>query len=234
MALGGAVVACTGILGIDDYRGVDCAHPDVCGDGFAFVPEAGDAGDAEADVDATVEGGPEGSLSDVVVSPEASLFWARWPMPNPADAASAPALDGAIDGPACFAEAALPNPASYDASLGMGDAGIATVFDAVTKLTWQRDGSHPETDPVMASNYCSMLLGGGWRLPTRIELVSIIDFTRSGPAIDPIFANTQKADYWSSSVYADDSGANYWVVSFDDGSVKSGGGSYVRCVRSGP
>jgi hypothetical protein len=234
MALGGAVVACTGILGIDDYKGVDCAHPDVCGDTFGFVPETGDAGEAEADVGSAMEGGPDVTFSDVVVTPEASLFWARWQMPNPANTPSAPALDGSIDGPVCFAEASLPNPASYDASLGMGDAGIATVFDAVTKLTWEREGNNPAVDAVTASNYCMSLLGGGWRLPTRIELVSIIDFTLGNPAIDPIFANTKSAGYWSSSPPPDDSGMNYWVVAFDDGSVKVGGGSYVRCVRSGP
>jgi hypothetical protein len=88
--------------------------------------------------------------------------------------------------------------------------------------------------------HCSSL-GPGWRVPTRIELVSLVDFTRSDPSIDqPPFAGTKTSlSYWTSSVvWAPDAGAdaavNYWTVWFNDGLVaRTAIGGFVRCVKGG-
>jgi hypothetical protein len=225
-----ALIACTGILGIDNYKEVPCRFDGGCDDAALDVPvdtyDAGltsdDASDAPADI----------AVMDVVITPDSpSFFWARWKMPNPADASSAPGLDAAIEGGQDCAPPLLPNAMSYDASPEAGDAGIDTVFDNVTQLTWQRDGSGQLTSAQAASAYCDALGPGKWRMPTRIELVSLIDFTRS-PAIDPVFSNTQLDTYWSSS--AGQSSGQYWVVSFTDGTVTPGTGRYVRCVQVSP
>ncbi|TAL51535.1 MAG: DUF1566 domain-containing protein [Methylovulum sp.] len=77
--------------------------------------------------------------------------------------------------------------------------------------------------------------GVAWRLPNVKELASIVDRSRSYPAIDTLtFPATPSSAFWSSSPdvgYAD--GA--WSVDFSDGGVDYGGrGSSfaVRLVRA--
>jgi hypothetical protein len=91
-----------------------------------------------------------------------------------------------------------------------------------------------------AVGYCQDLELGGytdWRMPSRQELLSIVDYGRYNPAINPIFScSSQKYwKYWTASANAHR--LEYvWSVSFD------GGHSYyyyknitdrVRCVRDG-
>ncbi|MGK3971705.1 DUF1566 domain-containing protein [Sorangium sp. So ce118] len=87
--------------------------------------------------------------------------WACWPMPNPAGSG-------------------LPNAASYT------DVGGGVVHDNVTCLDWQQSPPSESYTWEQAIGYCDNLTLGGhsdWRLPTRIEMTSIVDFTRS-PATD--------------------------------------------------
>ena len=76
-----------------------------------------------------------------------------------------------------------------------------------------------------------------WRVPTRDELVSIVDYDRiGGPIINiTFFPNTFSSGYWTSSSVS--TGAtNAWYLRFGDGEVdtksKSVGtiNAYVRCV----
>jgi hypothetical protein len=73
-----------------------------------------------------------------------------------------------------------------------------TVDDMITGLVWQRDGaglrpgctgSGSRTCTWNEANaYCgSLVLGGieGWRLPGEREIITIEDFTRAQPSIDP-------------------------------------------------
>jgi len=76
-----------------------------------------------------------------------------------------------------------------------------------------------------------------WRLPTRLELISLVDFTVAspGPTIDPAaFPNTPTEAFWTSSPLAGVCSAA-WFVNFYDGD-----GDYadlpetayrVRCVQ---
>ena len=79
-------------------------------------------------------------------------------------------------------------------------------------------------------------LGDGWRLPTRIELLSLVDDTRSEPAIDVArFPDTQSAAYWTATPLASDS-SYAWIVLFGYGGASGCRRDYynafVRAVRS--
>ncbi len=118
-----------------------------------------------------------------------------------------------------------------------------TVVDGVTQLIWQRNvpesvsgcGSTCTWDKAKA--YCESLeLDGAsdWRLPTRIELVSILDDEAIMPSIDAeAFPNTPSQSFWTASIYAGES-SRAWVVAF--GAFQSiaqakTSGHRVRCVR---
>lgn len=141
--------------------------------------------------------------------------WAGWRMPNPASSG-------------------LPNPANYTTT-------STTVKDGVTCLEWQRSPAPGTYTWQEAKAYCAALdlEGRGWHLPSRIELTSITDFTRSGPAIDTkAFSGTPSAFFWTSTPWAVTSAAipRAWIINFYEGLASNSAyqsGSYrVRCVRS--
>jgi hypothetical protein len=77
--------------------------------------------------------------------------------------------------------------------------------------------------------------GDGWRLPTRIELASLVDFTTAGPAISASFTQAPSKRFWTSSLAAYQPNAA-WGVDFETGAVHqwSISESYtVRCVLGG-
>ena len=147
-----------------------------------------------------------------VVRPPPSRY-ATWPMPDStsADPARAP---------------------SYD----LTTAGV--VVDRVTGLAWQRAvDAGPYTWQQAAAACACLALGGrrDWRLPTRIELVSLVDVARSTPAIDgAAFPDTPPEWFWTSSPAADQPGAAWYVAFFDgDAHEMDVETPYrARCVRS--
>lgn len=111
-----------------------------------------------------------------------------------------------------------------------------TVVDHKSRLTWQQAYSALETWSG-ASTYCATLtLAGlsGWRLPTRFELETLVDVRVLNPTIDPKAFPGTKADwYWTSTPWVD-TGTDYWIVYFRDGSSAFIAGTdqaYARCVR---
>ena len=113
-----------------------------------------------------------------------------------------------------------------------------TVVDQVTGLTWRRAASGDATSWDLAKASCEKLDapdgGAGWRLPTVIELLSIVDNTRVGPCINvDAFPDTPSEHFWTSTPYA--GSANHrWIVHFHDGFTFHDGaaGPYrARCVR---
>ncbi len=98
--------------------------------------------------------------------------------------------------------------------------GSDIVTDHVTGLEWQDDTTPSQMNWEQAKTYCStqVSLGGhtDWRLPTRKELVSLSDYGRTNPAIDPIFDNTISNGYWGSTIPAGYSSLA-WLIYFDYG-----------------
>jgi hypothetical protein len=126
----------------------------------------------------------------------------------------------------------LPNPRNYDTATD------GVVIDRVTGLMWQRKLPNTFLTFDQAQRHCDELTLAGhqdWRLPSRIELVSLIDTTRTQPAIDlQVFPDTPSDWFWTSSPAVDDPSAA-WYVYFYFGYPKTddrGGQFSVRCVRS--
>lgn len=139
------------------------------------------------------------------------LECATWPMPNPVSTA-------------------LPNPTSYTSKTD-------SVVDDVTGLEWQQTpGCAAGCTQANADAYCEGLALAGhsdWRLPTRIELVSLVDDSEHAPAIDPVFPGTPNGYFWTSSpmVFFPD---NAFRIGGNEGDTAYGMVSDVgpaRCVR---
>jgi hypothetical protein len=221
------LVGCDALLGLGSYENVACAFDCGADAHEAAATAGGDAADEEETGTAT-DGGAHDGEAGVVVTPDsgwpvptAHELWAHWPMPNP-DAAAGPDA------------ATLPNTMTYDA--GDGDGGGPVVVDVVTKLSWSRQ-AQTATSYDEAWKAC-VSLGSSWRVPTRIELVSLIDFTQpsGSPTIEPtVFPSVKALPTWTSSAVAGDaSPPSYWTVDFTTGLTASGGSaSQVMCVSGG-
>ena len=122
------------------------------------------------------------------------------------------------------------------------------VTDNITKLQWQ-DNEEAKTVTKTweeAKSYCQNLTLGGytdWRLPTIVELQSIVDDFMYQPSLDTTaFLNysTSYYGYWSSTTFASYNTSNAWIITFTEGLIlpneKYRGDDYnryVRCVRAG-
>jgi hypothetical protein len=189
----------------------------------------GRCGDGGASFDATLVDGPDGALDAAPVDAAGMkpVSWAAWRMPN---------YDAGTD--------ATDNPMSYSPT---GDA--VGVRDDVTSLVWR----HPMPAEAASKTFddaqklCASLTPGSWRLPSRIELVTLLDLGQasSKPKIDPVFQSpapgTSLSKYWTFSevrslpgVATD--GRSYWVVDFLSGGVDKlpeSAPAAVRCVKDG-
>jgi alpha-tubulin suppressor-like RCC1 family protein len=139
----------------------------------------------------------------------------------------------------------LPNPASYTSQGGV-------VVDHVTGLAWEQSppygaGNVGQAD---ATAHCDSLARAGfagygdWRLPTRIELISLVDDTiaepnglKPGPAIDPTaFPGASFAYGWTSSRVLESAHPdNAFRIGGSEGGTAYGLDSSLgaaRCVRS--
>lgn len=109
--------------------------------------------------------------------------------------------------------------------------------DRTTGLTWQRGGSEGPLSWDAAVSYCQdleILTTFDWRLPTILELQSIVDYGSVTPAIvEPTFKATAPR-YWSSTTSSTTASAA-WFVSFSNfgsvGNQTKAASNNVRCVR---
>ena len=117
------------------------------------------------------------------------------------------------------------------------DNGNQTVTDQNSGLMWMKSDDGTKRKWQGAVDYCNGLVFAGrtdWRLPTRFELDSIVDYGRSFPAVNPVFS-CQSSFYWSASIYVDDP-VYAWGIFFNDGGdhwLDKSNPYYVRCVRDG-
>lgn len=161
-------------------------------------------------------GGAAGEGGEASTAPiNADFSWALWPMPNTLDSG-------------------LPHPLSYDTSVD----GIVT--DNITGLIWQAEPAPFTVQLKDAANVCKALnLGGNgdWRLPSRLELVSLMALERESGVDSTAFpATPPTTPYWSSSRVADQD-ITFWVVAgiaVFQASESVEEAFSVRCVRSVP
>ena len=121
--------------------------------------------------------------------------------------------------------------------------GDNTVTDSKTGLQWINDhvvlgGKFTGAMTYREAKFeCKKLNFAGkkdWRLPSREELLSIVDLARYAPTINPVFVNTASSWYWTKTAVAGFP-ARVWCVGFGGGVVGYNGKgthNYVRPVRS--
>ncbi len=170
---------------------------------------------------------------------------------HPADAGALEGLCGAAscacDDDGGFLWAQWSAPPDFPSNSQYSDNGDGTVTDHGTGLVWQQQlPSNPcpaDGTGVCswgdARSYCAGLnlggLTGGWRLPSYVELLALIDFSGVSPAIDGrLFPGTPAARFWTSTPYQG-GGSDAWSVDFTNGVVSeiavSGNTLNVRCVH---
>jgi len=118
------------------------------------------------------------------------------------------------------------------------DESTQTVTDTETNLMWQDDSAAGSVQKTWegAIAHCEDLTLGGysdWRLPSRKELLSIVDYSTYDPAISSVFQNVTSLSYWSSTSWSKDPIGGL-IVEFSDGESMSSNkenDEYVRCVR---
>jgi hypothetical protein len=99
-------------------------------------------------------------------------------------------------------------------------------------LVWQKEPAPNQMNWESAKSYCQglTLAGGGWRLPSKDELLALYATKSSGTAS---FPGMDAGYYWSSSAVSGSSGYAWGVDFYNGGAGDDGVGSHhrVRCVR---
>jgi hypothetical protein len=135
--------------------------------------------------------------------------------------------------------AKLPNPFSYS------DRGDGTALDNVTGLVWQKAVTASQAYTWTAAQaYCSSLTLAGltWHLPTRIQLLSLVD-PSTGAAMDTTYFAPPGGKYtWSSTPWVvsqiSTKPQDAWMVNFGGGGGLTSNAAaqsaveYARCVSS--
>ena len=112
--------------------------------------------------------------------------------------------------------------------------------DGVTGLVWRRALAASAVPFDQAEAECAKISGGErWRLPKRIELVTLLDYGRpTKPFIRSGVFTVQNVRVWTSSAALpfDPAAPRYWVVNFDTGAVEIEGAgpdivAAVLCVK---
>lgn len=181
--------------------------------GLDFEPRhaEGDASDAAPDAPVVESGAGEAAASvteagsEPPVPPAFDRAWSRWKVSSPFPGDETSARDGIVS-------------------------------DDVTALVWAQDPLPDILPWAEAAAACNGLRLGGfsdWRVPTRIELLSLIAYEYSPPTVADL--GMPLAETWTSSPFAGDP-TRAWAVAFNQGSVLDRPRSdalRVRCVRRG-
>jgi hypothetical protein len=111
---------------------------------------------------------------------------------------------------------------------GNGAHAYTTYQDSVTQLIWRPLSASTQAPDVTTAIGLCCQLGTSWRLPTTIELISLLDL---GVSTQPKVAPALATAILDQGYLSEDN----FVVNFGNGSVSPGnGGSYqVTCVEDG-
>ena len=182
-----------------------------CGTCDAGADAPDDAGDASNDAIQLPDGVTEASS------------WANWIMENTATEVF---------------EGGAPINTLRNLQPTMLDSGVSVIFDPFTKLAWDLSIGAQTSEFAQAFAYCQ---GRGERLPTRIELATLLDSTRGAklphfaPELDPALTDAgSPGRLWTSS-YARPvtSPIGFWYGDVGSGDMKTLGttSAGVLCVR---
>ncbi|MDQ7085783.1 MAG: DUF1566 domain-containing protein [Sulfurovum sp.] len=111
------------------------------------------------------------------------------------------------------------------------------VTDDITGLQWQDDtvgNTSNWEDGITLCEGLGLNSLSGWRLPNKVELLTLVDDTKSNSSISDVFENTQASTYWSASSYSN-LPRDAWGINFGNGATERSSKynlAYVRCVRS--
>jgi hypothetical protein len=137
------------------------------------------------------------------------------------------------------------DPAAQDGSyainlLSYTIIGDGTALDLNTNLMWQREDDGIMRTWIEADTHCSGINLGGytdWRLPSKRELIGIVNYGQMYPAIDrSAFPSTKNTHYWTVSKMPCSDG-DPWSVDFAAGYcniLSPSTRAFTRCVRGGP
>jgi hypothetical protein len=206
--------------------GTSCTYPNTCGMNSGSSGNAGTGG--------TTSGGTGGSGGSIAISDS------RWP-----DSATKTCSDGKmVDDCPNASDAGYGQDGNYHTSpntyQSVGEEG--TQYDPITKLMWARTPLVQQGNSDLQASCSALTLNGmqTWRVPTRLELISLIDFGRSSPAFDPqaFAADPFEPDPYISASLLPDNSMFHWGVAFAYGNVvpitNSVSQSLLRCVAGEP
>jgi hypothetical protein len=109
----------------------------------------------------------------------------------------------------------------------------SAVLEPATGLEWSKTLLDGEKANFEKAKKVVAELGEGWRLPTREELLTLVDLERHDPCIDTDkYPDTKSTWYWTATPCAWNKESARWVVDFNDGNVDGNGISHGACVRA--
>jgi hypothetical protein len=166
--------------------------------------------------------------------------WPLWPMP---DSKTIYCSDGTqmITCPA-FNQFAYGQDGDFSINLPSYVVDSNVVSDPITGLMWERNvlSSSPTVNWTDAHDHCRQLSLAGfedWRLPSRIELLSLADLGQTALANLGVnataFPNTPFEPFWTSSLYAFDM-TRAWAISAGGAPISFDKNMLfrARCVRN--